>query len=116
MALRGVSFEYREDAGPLALPGEQVGFIAQEVQTVFPDWVEEGTDGRLYLAPKGMDALVVEALRDLRAEKDAELAALRAEKNAEIATLQDRLARLEALVERLASPASGTGPTKGGSR
>jgi hypothetical protein len=103
LQLRGVRFEYRPEVTPKAmyLPGPQIGFIAQEVERVFPDWVAESADGYKTVGPRGFEALTVEALRELRAEsaaidggQSARIAALEAE-NAE---LRARLERLEALI------------------
>jgi hypothetical protein len=105
LTLRGVSYTYRADSTPksMYLPGRQIGFIAQEVEAVFPEWVTEGDDGWKTVGPRGFEALTVEALRELRAEsatidggQDARIAALEAEN----AALRARLARIEALVER----------------
>lgn len=79
LALRGVSFEYAQPDDKLMPAGQQVGFVAQEVETVFPDWVDEAENGYKFVTVKGFEALTVEALRELRAEKNAEIAALRAE-------------------------------------
>lgn len=101
LKLRGYEFEYTDDAiqTHLGRPGRQIGLIAQEVQEVFPDWVEEDTDGYLSVSQRGTTALVVEALRELRAEKDAQIEAQRvliAEQRGQIADLNERLLRLEA--------------------
>lgn len=87
LSLRGVRFEYVDPAAIGERAGVQRGMIAQEVRRVFPEWVHEGPDGYLRLTFSGFEALTVEALRELRAEKDREIAALQA-----------RLARLEALL------------------
>jgi len=92
LALRGVTFEYNDPHTPLTLPGRQVGFIAQDVEGVFPEWVSEGENGYKYVAPRGFQALIVEALRELRQEKEAQIRALQDES----ATLRARLAVLEA--------------------
>jgi len=78
LALRGVNYEYLPSTSPLRRPGKHVGFIAQEVREVFPEWVGEGKDGYLFVAPTGFEALTVEALRDLKAEQDVEVESLRA--------------------------------------
>jgi hypothetical protein len=93
LALRGVSFEYRDPAAIHELPGRRIGFVAQEVEAVLPDWVDEAPDGTKRLTTRGFEALAVEALRALAAENRA----LR-ERNAAL----DR--RLTALEERLATP------------
>jgi hypothetical protein len=100
LSLRGYEFEYTPEAiaNKLALPGRQVGLLAEEVERVFPDWVARDAEGYRYVTERGTTALLVEALRDLRDEKNAELSRLRADKDAEIAELRVRLARLEALI------------------
>ncbi len=70
----------------------QVGLVAQEVEAVFPDWVSTGPDGMKQVTERSTTALMVEALRDLRTEKDAEIDALKA-----------RLEKLEALLAAQAS-------------
>jgi len=104
LQLRGVTFEYKNPDG-LHPAGIRTGFIAQEVQDVFPDWVGHSTDGYLTVGPHGFEALSVEALRELRAEKDGDIAELRAEKDTEIGSLRAEkdaeIAGLNARVERL---------------
>jgi len=97
LALRGVTYEWKEPEKHGNQVGTQIGMIAQEVEKVFPDWVEMGEDGYRTLTVRGSTALTVEAFRELRAEKDAEIAA-QAER---IAQLESRLNRLETLVARL---------------
>jgi hypothetical protein len=79
LALNGYTFEYHDDAieSRLALPGSQIGLIAQEVTEVFPDWVDADAEGYLYVTERGLTAIIVEALRELRAEKDAGIDELR---------------------------------------
>lgn len=83
LQLRGVRFEYTQPSlpGGVELPkGEQLGFVAQEVQAVFPEWVGETEEGYLYIGERGTTALLVEALRELEARN---------------ARLEQRLQRLE---------------------
>jgi hypothetical protein len=40
-----VTFEYKDAQAINELPGTQAGMIAQEVERVFPQWVDEGADG-----------------------------------------------------------------------
>jgi hypothetical protein len=108
LALRGVSFEYIDPAKIHELPGERMGLIAQEVERVFPDWVETGPNGYKRVTVRGLEALVVEALRQLRAEQEEtrreeerQVAALKREKDAEIQELKESLAALSAKVDRL---------------
>lgn len=91
LRLRGVTYRWRNPETQGNMRGTYPGFIAQEVEPVFPEWVGEGTNGYKNLTVIGFEALAVEALRELRAEKDDELAALRDQ----VRLLQERLGRLE---------------------
>jgi Chaperone of endosialidase len=108
LGLRGVNFYYTDLTAPGAAAGLRTGFIAQEVEEVFPEWVTEihgmgaKHDGLKALTISGFEALTVEAMRDLREEKDAEIAELRAEKDAQIASLEARLARMEQMIAQMA--------------
>lgn len=94
MSLRGYSYEYNADMVEqgVALPGRQIGLMADEVERIFPDWITRDDKGTRFVTERSTTALMVEALRDLRTEKDRELAA----KQAEIENLKARLDRLEA--------------------
>ncbi|GJQ29912.1 MAG: hypothetical protein HBSAPP03_17960 [Phycisphaerae bacterium] len=98
LGLRGYTFAYNEQAVEqrLAMPGTQIGLMAEEVERVFPDWVDKDADGFRYVTERATTALMVEALRDLRAEKDAALA----QKQAQIDSLTARLERLEAALKK----------------
>ena len=98
LALQGVEFAYRDDA-PLGyhVPGRHAGFVAQAVETVFPDWVSYDQAGYRLVAPKGFEALTIEALRELRAEGDATLIQLRTEN----AVLRDELGVLRGEIANL---------------
>jgi hypothetical protein len=85
LQLHGVTYEYKDPKTIHELPGQQTGMVAQEVEKVFPEWVETAPDGMRRLSIRGFEALAVEALRDLRTEKDAQISAL-----------EKRLAALEA--------------------
>lgn len=93
LQLRGVRFQYRTDQRPhgMELPaGEQIGFMAQEVQQVFPEWVSAADDGLLSIGERGTTALLVEALRELDA-RNAVLAADNAVLEARLAVLERAL-------------------------
>ena len=66
--------------------------MADEVERVFPDWISRDPQGTRFVTERATTALMIEALRDLRTEKDRELAA----KQAEIDNLKARLDRIEA--------------------
>jgi hypothetical protein len=64
MALRPVEFDYIESMGG----GHQLGFIAQEVQEVYPDVVGEREDGMLTLTDMNKnDARLIKAIQEQQA-------------------------------------------------
>jgi hypothetical protein len=93
-ALRPVTFNYTDKDHFSYVEGTIPGFIAQEVQQVMPQWVGQGEDGYLYLNPVGYEAMVVDAIQELRAEKDKQIQALQSENE----MLRARLDRLEAMI------------------
>lgn len=98
LSLHGYSFRYTEEAisKKHALKGTQLGLMAQEVQRVFPDWVDTDNEGKLMVTERATTALMVEALRDLREEKDAQIDAQKKE-------IESLRARLEAIEKALQS-------------
>lgn len=88
LSLRSVTFDWKDEKID---PARQTGFIAQEVQLVFPDWVKTGPSGTLTVEHKGFEAHTVQAIRELRAEKDTQLA----QRDAKIAALEARVRDLE---------------------
>jgi hypothetical protein len=94
LRLRGVTYRWIDPASQGGMDGTYMGLIAQDVEPVFPEWVKTGADGFKTLTVSGFEGLAAEALRQLREEKDAQLASQRAE----IAELRARLERLEALL------------------
>ena len=112
LELRGVEFEYTQEAiaERNVASGTMIGFLAQDVERIFPEWVECDAQGMRFVTERGTTALMVEALRDLRSEKDREIAELKAahaerlraeiervecEKDSKIAELEARLERIE---------------------
>jgi len=73
--LRGVSFEWKDAEQDT---GTQIGVIAQEVETVLPELVSTDSDGYKSVAYGQLTAVLVEAVKELKAEN----AALRAETQA----------------------------------
>lgn len=60
MALRPVEFDYKDGSG------HQVGFIAQEVQQIFPDVIGENADGYLTISGMGKnEARLVKGFQEL---------------------------------------------------
>jgi hypothetical protein len=107
LCLQGVTFEYIDPDAIDELPGPRIGMIAQEVEQVFPDWVGKRIDGFKSVTYRGFEALTVEALRDLRAEKNAQIESLQAEKDADIALLRARVDALELALQTLVANQNG---------
>jgi hypothetical protein len=87
LRLRGVSFRWKEPAEHGNNTGVQRGFIAQEYEKVFPEWVKTGPDGFKTIETAGLHAIEVESIRTLNTEND-----LLEER---VAALKDRVAALE---------------------
>jgi hypothetical protein len=100
LALRGVSFEYIDPAAVGELEGRRIGFIAQEVERVLPDWVAEKEDGTKYLTIRGFEALAVEALREME-RRSRGLAESDAAKSLRITELESRVEHLEAAAREI---------------
>ncbi|MFL5256254.1 MAG: tail fiber domain-containing protein [Rhodopila sp.] len=112
LSLRGVEFEWsRADLASLR-PGRQVGMIADDVERVFPAWVNvDPSTGMKMLSPQGFEGVVVEAIRELSEKVDGLAAnghalrecARRVEAlTRETQVLQGLAARVEALAEHTA--------------
>lgn len=94
--LRPVAFDWKREEYPdrQFTPQRQTGLIAQQVREVLPDVVQQDGDGYLSVDYGRLTPLLVEAMRELRAEKDAAIAQVKAEND----ELRRRLARLEAAI------------------
>jgi hypothetical protein len=108
LSLRGYRFVYNDDAvrSNKGLPGVQIGLMADEVERVFPDWVSRDKDGMRMVTERSTTALMVEALRDLREEKDRQIAELKSRLERvehlekENTLLRERLERIEKALAR----------------
>jgi len=71
IALQPVWFSYKS-GNPRGLPSgiEQIGFVAQEVQKVFPEAVHEGEDGLLDFNMHPVNMAMINAIKELKAEND----------------------------------------------
>jgi hypothetical protein len=70
LALKPIAFEWKEPESHGNLTGTQMGFLAQEVESVFPEWVSVDAQGYRALTIRGFEALAVEALKQLKSEND----------------------------------------------
>jgi hypothetical protein len=106
MELRAVTFEYKDPQSIHELPGTQIGMIAQEVEKVFPDWVDTAPNGMKRLSIHGFEALTVEALRELSVEKDAKISKLEkgeSELRKELAEARAELSAQKEIVGKIAA-------------
>jgi hypothetical protein len=77
LQLKGVTFEWRDPSQHGNETGTIDGFIAQDVEKVFPGWVKEkgwiAPDGQAYrtLDLRQVEALEVESIRTLKERNDA---------------------------------------------
>ena len=71
LQLRGVCFEWVEPEKMGNQHGLQRGLIAQEVESVFPEWISADKDGYKILTIMGFEALMIEALRELKSEVES---------------------------------------------
>lgn len=123
LALRGVTFYWKDPAEHGNRTGQQMGFIAQEVEQVVPEWVSELDNGYKWITPQGYRALFVEAVKELKKEKDVEIESLRTEntqlkaafehQQKEITALKQQQAKITDLLAQLASnPPGDSQPNK----
>jgi len=99
--LQGVEFTWDECVGGR----RDLGLIAEEVAEVLPELVRFEEDG---VTARGMNythltALIVEAIKELTKEKNEQLRELRAEKDAQIAALKQTMQDLHKQVAALAA-------------
>jgi hypothetical protein len=120
--IRGVSYRWNERFGEVGNPGQvgqlQVGVIAQDVEKVLPEAVTTLPGGYEAVDYARLVPVLVEAMKELREEKDGQIRTLTAEikamrnQNAELARKASeaskkadeagkRSADLEARMERL---------------
>jgi Chaperone of endosialidase len=104
LRLKGVTFAWKNPEEHENHAGTQTGFIAQDVQKLFPEWVKEdgytAPDGKKYktLDTRQIEALEVESIRTLKTTNDLQ--------QAEIETLKEHVRAL----------ANGEHPNVGGPR
>jgi hypothetical protein len=103
-----VTFEFTDQGlqTGLATAGRQMGLIAQDVESVLPEWVDESPNGYKYITERGMTALTVESMREIEAKvraHDAEIVA----KEKQIVQLQERVRHVEETLARLTNNGGG---------
>lgn len=102
--LRGYTYEYRRDERPeLNLPkGQRYGFITQEVQEVMPTIVRQSSD--MQGNPADFQVMEYDAIIPVLAEAIKMQQDLITDLKEENSTLEERIARLEALILKDQTP------------
>ena len=68
MKLQGVTFDWKQKEDAILEIKEDIGFIAQDVQKVVPELVRENEDGMLSMRHQGVAPILLEAIKELKAE------------------------------------------------
>ena len=69
--LRGVTWEWRDDAPDEAKAQPGMGIIAQDVQAIFPELVETTPEGHLKVDYEGLIHPIIAAIQELDARLKA---------------------------------------------
>jgi hypothetical protein len=67
MNMRGVNFEWKQNASETRSTDTQLGFVAQELEEVLPEVVMTNEDGQKSVAYSHVTAVLVEAVKELQA-------------------------------------------------
>jgi hypothetical protein len=96
MKIRGVNyyFKYNDFKDKNFSKEKQIGFIAQEIETIFPELVFTDEDGYKSVDYAKITPVLVEAIKELKNEIDG----LRNENNSLKAEINDRLLNLEKVI------------------
>ena len=68
MKLQGVTFNWKNKSEDILDIKEDIGFIAQDVQKVLPELVRENDNGMLSMRHQGITPILLEAIKELKAE------------------------------------------------
>jgi hypothetical protein len=104
MGMRGVNYHWKADEYPdqKFSNDRQIGFIAQELKEILPEVVMGDQNGYLSVDYGRLTPVLVEAIKAMKAEKDAEIDAL-----------QKQIDDLRELVTKLAAQSKNTESTYG---
>ena len=72
-ALRGVSYQWKRDEFPDKnfSEGTQIGVIAQEIESLFPELVSEDNEGYKSVSYSNLVAPLIEAVKELKQQNEA---------------------------------------------
>ena len=71
MKLQGVTFDWKQKEDNILDIKQDIGFIAQDVQKVVPELVRKNDNGLLSLRHQGIAPILLEAIKELKAEVDS---------------------------------------------
>ncbi len=94
--LRGVSYDWKSDKG-----GKQIGFIAQELEKVYPELVATDKDGMKSVNYAQMTAVLLEAVKELSNENQ-NLKNSNQTLEAKVTSLSNTSAKVDALAKEVA--------------
>lgn len=89
LRLQGVSFSWKDEDDR----GREFGFLAQQVEPIFPQWVAANPEGLKVMDLYGFEALAVEALREIQTQL-----------NTKVHSTDERIEHLQQLIERESRP------------
>jgi len=101
--LNGYHYYWRADAN--RSDDLQIGFLAQEVEALFPELVATDNDGIKSVAYQNLIPVLVEAIKELSFE-NAQLKGENADVNARLEVLESQVKRMETLMQQFSSLAS----------
>ncbi|MEK6888048.1 MAG: tail fiber domain-containing protein [Candidatus Aenigmatarchaeota archaeon] len=105
--LRGIYFYWNSSINATEHLGRgerQIGLVAQEVQQVLPELIYEDMDGYKMIDYQKVSAVLTEAVKELKEEKDSEIAGLKKENE----VLKKELSNLREDVQKLKILANGS--------
>jgi uncharacterized protein YlzI (FlbEa/FlbD family) len=102
MNLRGVRFDLAEDERVVDGSGKYIGFIAQELESMFPEFVVTESNGYKSVAYDKMSAVLVEAVKEQQKIIESQKAKIDGQET-ELESLKSRVEQIEALVNRISA-------------
>lgn len=101
IALNGVTYHWNDTQTGTTRPTDlQYGFIAQEIQTVFPEKIQTDKQGFLMAAYGDFDPMIVEAIKALN-QKIEKLEKENIEMRSENEDFRKQLNRMEAVLNKI---------------
>ena len=102
--LQGVSYEWKtgeySDFG--LMEGRQIGLVAQDVEQVLPELVSEGKDGYKAVSYTKLTAVLVEAVKELKAENHSQKKLIEEQQN-QFEKQQSEIEELRSMIKELKS-------------